>query len=139
MTSQTTNLTVQETPELTHETAHSDHAPETDPPAHVYPEGVPFGLAMLGGGGLTLAIIALSVGAVFGENADQGLIGLLFAGGLLAFISATVAWFGYVQPHKHFDDITQPLYHGHAHHETDHADDDHHAAPADHAAPAAHH
>jgi 4-amino-4-deoxy-L-arabinose transferase-like glycosyltransferase len=139
VTSHTSELTVAEShaPTATEDSAHNDHhAPEVDPPAHVYTQGLAFGLAMLAGGSLTLSIVMVCVGAFFSAGSDTSLIGILFVLGLLGFIGGSAAWVGYVQPYKHFDDITVPLYHGHAH-------DEHHEAAhdeaAEHAAQSAHH
>lgn len=78
-----------------------------------------FGLSMIAGTGVTLMIIAGGVGVLQGDDANTGAIGVLFAAGLLLLIAGSIAWFGVVQPHKHFDDINQPLEddhaHGHAH------------------------
>lgn len=139
MTSHTSELAVAEshTPMATEETGHTEHhAPEADPPAHVYTQGLALGLAMLAGGSLTLSIVMVCVGAFFSAGSDTSLIGVLFILGLLGFIGGSAAWVGYVQPYKHFDDITVPLYHGHAH------DEDHeavHSEEAEHAAHGTHH
>jgi hypothetical protein len=77
------------------------------------------GLAMVAGLGLTVMVIALSIGAIEGANADTSAVGLLFAGGLAVLIVGIVGWFAVVQPHKHFDDIEVPMYGGH-HHEEHH-------------------
>jgi len=83
------------------------------------------GLAMVGGLGLTLIVIALGFGVVGGEQANSNLVGLGVLSGALILLVAIVAWFGVVQPHKHFDDINQPLEddHGHGHAEDAHAED----------------
>lgn len=82
------------------------------------------GLAMIGGLGLTVMIVAFGYGVV-DSSADSGLIGMaLVAGGLLV-LGASVAWFFVVEPHKHFDDINKPMYHGHH----DHNEHDAHDAP----------
>lgn len=74
-------------------------------------------LAVIGGTGLTLMSVALAVGVIQGANASNNGIGLLFFGGLVLLIGATGGWFGYTQPHKHFDDINVPEYTGHHHEE----------------------
>lgn len=139
MTSHTSELVVAEShaPTAAEETTHANHhAPEADPPAHVYTQGLALGLAMLAGGSLTLSIVMVCVGAFFSAGSDTSLIGILFVLGLLGFIGGSAAWVGYVQPYKHFDDITVPLYQGHAH-------DDHHEAAheeePEHTAHGAHH
>ena len=82
-------------------------------------------LSMLGGLGITLMVGALAIGSV-DASASSNAIGLTLLTGLLCLLAAIVAWFGVVQPHKHFDDINVPQYHGHEHHDTAHSDD--HAA-----------
>jgi hypothetical protein len=79
------------------------------------------GLAMLAGSGMVLTIVAMGIGAIYGESAG-GWVGILFGIGVMALLSGAVAWFGVVQPQKHFDDINVPAEddHGHGH-------DDHHA------------
>lgn len=66
-------------------------------------------LAMGGGLGMTITIVALGIGVtdVTGDNAST--IGLLVIIGLVLMFAAILAWFFTVQPHKHFDDINQPL------------------------------
>jgi hypothetical protein len=83
---------------------------------------VQFGLALTAGGGLILMIIALGIGVV---SADAGsLVGTLFLLGLLLLIVGIVAWIGYTRPFANFDDINEAKYHGHAHDDHAHADDD---------------
>jgi len=84
--------------------------------------GLLIGISMIGGAGITVMMVAAGVG-VIDPNIDDQMIGLLLLTGLVAVIGACVAWFAVVQPHKNFDDINQPLYHGH-HHEDDHSDED---------------
>ena len=79
-------------------------------------------LAMLGGLGITLMVVAAGVGVVW-ENADSGLIGLIVMAGAGFLVASVGGWVMVVRPHENFDDISQPLYHGH-HHEEDHAEDD---------------
>ncbi|GAB5491459.1 MAG: hypothetical protein Phog2KO_16740 [Phototrophicaceae bacterium] len=82
-------------------------------------------LAMLGGLGITLMVVAAGVGVVW-TNADSGLIGLIVMAGAGFLIAAIAGWVIVVRPHENFDDINEPMYHGH-HHEEDHAEDDAHA------------
>ncbi|NWF68933.1 MAG: hypothetical protein HXY40_07595 [Chloroflexi bacterium] len=82
---------------------------------------VSLGLALVGGLGVTLMCVAGGIGVIEGANADSGVIGLLFAGGLGLFIVGAAGWFFVEQPHKHFDDIEQPMYHGHEEHHQDEA------------------
>ncbi len=79
-------------------------------------------LALLAGLGLTLMIVAAGIGVIQGDSADGELLGLLFVGGIAALVVGGVAWGGVVRPWENFDDINQPLYHGHEH---DHAEEDH--------------
>lgn len=83
-------------------------------------DSMTFSLAMVAGSGVVLMIIALGIGAIYGEGAG-GLIGILFGVGLLAMVSGAVAWFGIVQPQKHFDDINVPAEDDHGHGHDDHA------------------
>lgn len=83
-------------------------------------------VSLVAGAGVVVAILALAVGVVQGSAADSGLIGLLFAAGVLLFVLGAGAWIGIAQPHRHFDDISQPMddgHHGHdAQHDADHAE-----------------
>lgn len=90
------------------------------------------GLAMVAGLGLTLMVIALSIGVIQGVAADNNSIGLLFAGGLALLVVGIGGWVAVVQPYKHFDDINVPMDSGHHHdtHDEAHAED--HDAHASH-------
>lgn len=91
-------------------------------------------VSLIAGTGVIIAILALAVGVVQGSAADNNLIGLVFAGGVVLFVLGAGAWVGMAQPHKHFDDINKPLddgHHGHnAHHEDEHAEE--HASTGHH-------
>ncbi len=76
------------------------------------------GLALIGGLGITLLIVAAGIGVTTTDDSSTGLISMAAVAGGLLLIAAIIGWFGMVQPHKHFDDINQPLYTGH-HHEED--------------------
>lgn len=78
------------------------------------------GFSLLAGLGLTLMMAGFAVGVIDG-NSDT--FGLLFFLGLAAFVGGLGAWLAVVQPWTHFDDINEPMYHGHVHHEgiDDHA------------------
>lgn len=101
-----------------------------------------FGLALLAGLGMILMIVAGGIGAVQGSQADSGLIGIVFALGLISLVSGFIAWLAVVQPHRHFDDIDIPLEaEGHGHDDHGHAadsaivpagDDHSHPAPSAH-------
>ena len=65
-------------------------------------------LAIIGGIGMTLVMIALGMGVILGEAASGGIVAALFWTGLIGLLGATGGWYAVVQPHKHFDDINQP-------------------------------
>lgn len=77
-------------------------------------------LAMIGGGGIILIMIAFGIG-VINTNADGNAIAMLIFAGLALLVFGVGAWIVAVQPHKNFDDINVPQYHGH--HHDDHADE----------------
>ena len=70
-----------------------------------------YGLAMVGGLGMTLMIAGASIGVVFGADLDpqstHGL-GLLIVVGLLLLALAIGFWLGWVRPFQRFDDINIP-------------------------------
>ncbi|PJF28214.1 MAG: hypothetical protein CUN53_01165 [Phototrophicales bacterium] len=84
-----------------------------------------FGMALTGGIGLVLMIVALGIGVVQGESGNTGAVGLLFLGGLVLLIIGVGAWIAVTRPFAHFDDITQPKDTGHGH-----GSDDHHEPEA---------
>lgn len=98
-----------------------------------------FGLALLGGIGLTIMIVALGLGVVGTDPSTENTVGVLFLLGLLLLIVGVGAWVGVTRPFEHFDDITQAkdTGHGHGSHDTHAADTDHAHAdePAGHALP----
>ena len=73
------------------------------------------GLAMLAGLGMTMMIVAAGIGVVGGIDSDSALVGWLFIAGVAMFIVGGFGWSGVVRPWETFDDINQPLYHGHDH------------------------
>ena len=86
------------------------------------------GLAFIAGIGLTLMIVVAGVGVV-NDSIDGSALGIIFAIGVAMLISGIIGWFAVVRPHTHFDDINQPMYHGHDHHDehdTDKALAEHH-------------
>lgn len=100
-------------------------ATETNTPVHdTGNNNVTLGFALLGGLGITLMIIGASIGVIGKENADNTLVGLFILSGFLMLATGIGAWLAVVRPWEHFDDINQPLYHGH-HHEA------HHHEPSD--------
>jgi hypothetical protein len=71
-----------------------------------------YGLAMVGGLGITMMIIAATIGVIGGAELDAAstnLIGLSVVAGLLLLIIAIGFWIGLVRPHADFDDINVPL------------------------------
>lgn len=93
---------------------------------HNTPPHLTTGLAMLGGLGMFLALTGLALGVIQGAEADGGLIGLLLVVGLMLLALAVASWMAVVRPFDHFDDINQPIYHGHHHEE--HGSDESHSA-----------
>lgn len=79
-----------------------------------------FGMALTGGIGLVLMMVALGMGVVQGEGSSTETVGLLFLGGLALLIIGVGAWIAVTRPFAHFDDITQPKDTGHGHESHDH-------------------
>lgn len=77
-------------------------------------------LSMLGGLGLTVIIVGLIIGVV-DPAGNSSAIGLLVLTGFACLLGAILGWIAVGQPHKHFDDINVPQYHG-DHHEAHHDD-----------------
>lgn len=71
---------------------------------------------MIGGAGIVTMIAGAMIGVVL-PDVDSAAIGLLILAGGGALIAAIAGWVGVVQPYTKFDDITQPMYHGHHHDE----------------------
>ena len=70
-----------------------------------------YGLAMVGGAGLTLMILGASIGVIHGGSLDAGSthsLGLMLLIGLLLLILAIGFWMGWVRPFERFDDINVP-------------------------------
>jgi hypothetical protein len=78
------------------------------------------GLSMIGGLGITMATLAAAIGVVL-PDANSSVVGLVALSGAALLVLSVGGWFVATQPHKHFDDINQPLYHGH-HHEEHHTE-----------------
>jgi hypothetical protein len=95
-----------------------------------------FSMALVGGIGLTLMIIALGWGVVSGDTSTNG-VGVLFLLGLVLLVIGVVAWVGVTRPFANFDDISKPLEddHGHGHAAHDAAHDEHAALPDGEAQP----
>mgnify|MGYP005848782293 CR=1 FL=1 len=96
-----------------------------------------FGLAMSGGIGLVVMMLALGIGVMQGEAADGNAIGMMFMIGLALLAIGVVGWLFVTRPFEHFDDISQPKDSGHHHEEPGevHVDE---PVPADKALPAPH-
>ena len=71
------------------------------------------GLSFVAGGGIICMVIAAGIGVVGGDSVDASGLNLLFALGAAALIAGILAWFLVVRPDLSFDDINQPMYHGH--------------------------
>lgn len=82
------------------------------------------GLSFAGGGGIILAIIGAAIGVV-DPTIDSRLVGALVLAGILMTIAAIIAWAAVVRPFDNFDDINEPLYHGHDHDDHGHDDAEH--------------
>ena len=70
-----------------------------------------YGLAMVGGAGMTLLILGASIGVIFGadlEPQSTHSVGLALVVGLFLLILAVGFWLGWVRPFERFDDINVP-------------------------------
>lgn len=70
-----------------------------------------YSLAMVGGLGITMMIVAATIGVIGGTELDANstnLIGLSIVAGLLLLIVAIGFWLGLVRPFENFDDINVP-------------------------------
>ena len=70
-----------------------------------------YGLAMVGGVGLTLLILGASLGVIYGGALDAETthsIGLALVLGLLLLVLAIGFWLGWARPFQRFDDINLP-------------------------------
>ena len=70
-----------------------------------------YGLAMVGGGGMTLLILGASIGVIYGANLDAESthsLGLMLVVGFFLLILAIGFWLGWVRPFERFDDINVP-------------------------------
>ena len=70
-----------------------------------------YGLAMVGGAGMTLLILGASIGVIYGAALDAESthsVGLALIIGLLLLILAIGFWLGWVRPFERFDDINVP-------------------------------
>jgi hypothetical protein len=93
-----------------------------------------YGLAMLGGLGLTFMIVAAGIGVLNLQDMDSSFVGMIVAIGFGLLVTSIGGWAIATRPFEHFDDITVPQYHGH-HHEEVHAEvhtDEAHQEAANH-------
>lgn len=70
-----------------------------------------YGLAMVGGVGMTLMMLGASIGVIYGAALDGEAthsLGLMIVAGLLLLIVAIGFWLGWVRPFERFDDINIP-------------------------------
>ena len=70
-----------------------------------------YGLAMVGGLGMTIMILGATVGVVYGASLDAGethSLGMFIVVGLLLLALAIGLWLGWVRPFERFDDINVP-------------------------------
>ena len=70
-----------------------------------------YGLAMVGGVGMTLMILGASVGVIYGAALDAQAthsLGLTIVIGLLLLALAIGFWLGWARPFERFDDINVP-------------------------------
>lgn len=68
-------------------------------------------LSMVGGLGITMMIVAATIGVIGGAELDAqstNLVGLAMVAGLLLLITAIAFWAGLVRPFEKFDDINVP-------------------------------
>lgn len=70
-----------------------------------------YGLAMVGGVGMTMMMLGASIGVIYGAALDAEAtrsLGLMIVGGLLLLILAIGFWLGWLRPFERFDDINIP-------------------------------
>ena len=70
-----------------------------------------YGLAMVGGLGMTLMMLGASIGVIYGAALDAETthsLGLMIVAGLLLMILAIGFWLGWARPFERFDDINIP-------------------------------
>lgn len=70
-----------------------------------------YGLAMVGGVGMTLLILGASIGVIYGAGLgaeSTHSLGLALIVGLLLLMLAIGFWLGWVRPFERFDDINVP-------------------------------
>lgn len=70
-----------------------------------------YGLAMVGGAGMTLLILGASIGVIYGANLDAESthsLGLMLVVGFFLLVLAIGFWLGWARPFERFDDINAP-------------------------------
>lgn len=107
------NFTSRKVITVSSENEHENQATKQEPS-----EGTLMGLAMIGGLGITLMVLAAGIGVVL-PNADSGLAGLVTLVGLGLLITGVGGWVIVVRPYENFDDITIPAPDEH-HHDEEH-------------------
>lgn len=85
-------------------------------------------MSALGGAGIVAIVVALGLGVV-NPQADSSAIGIAVLFGFALLVTAIGGWVVIEQPHKDFDDINVPQYHGHHGHADEHHDDETHDTP----------
>lgn len=90
--------------------------PETQETKEEPSEGLLMGIAMIGGLGITMMVLAAGIGVVL-PNADSTLAGMVTLVGAGLLFTSVAGWVIIVRPYENFDDITQALDDGHHHHE----------------------
>lgn len=70
-----------------------------------------YGLAMVGGAGITLLILGASIGVIYGTNLEAESthsLGLMLVVGFFLLILAIGFWLGWARPFERIDDINMP-------------------------------
>ncbi len=86
-------------------------------------QGVLTGLAMIGGLGIALIVVALGLGAAGVLSAESNTVGIGVLLGLMLLVFAIGGWLISAQPFRHFDNIDVPAPDEH------HSHDDHSSEP----------
>jgi hypothetical protein len=88
--------------------------PETQETKEESREGVLTGIALIGGLGITMMVLAAGIGVVL-PDADSAFAGLITLIGLGLLVTSIGGWVILVRPYENFDDISIPLDEGHHH------------------------
>ncbi|MFW5692011.1 MAG: hypothetical protein ACOCX3_01530 [Chloroflexota bacterium] len=89
---------------------HDYHVEETSEETIDTRNSLTLSFAMLAGLGLTLMMVSAGIGVIQGEQADNSLLGLIFAAGVALMISGVVAWMGAARPWERFPSVTEGYY-----------------------------